>query len=202
MLAHLEQSNDLDFMTDCYNFYWHNEQYDAPAGSYNKLILIGGRMVEVDPSDYDMWATTAWLQWSKWVVWRKDPSRMPDGEDQMHQAYLTLLRGQSHNLTNARYHWEAANTLWLAARGQAREYYPFVLDSYQRVDEFAQDTELKVRARFRLGQVYYRELQNKIDGVYWYKKVLELDPKHQGALDALAEIGANKVPSRSEAAIK
>ena len=191
VMANLDKTADLDLLSDCFNFYWHNQQFDAPEGSYNNIVSIGKRIVVVDPSDYDTWTTTAWILWSKWVTWSHNPEKMPDGATKLGEAYRLLLDGQSHNLTNAIYHWQAATTMWVAAKSYSPEFYPFVLDSYQRADVFATNNDLKIRARFKLGLIYQNELKQNAEALYWYHQVLELDPTHTGALNGIKEIGAN-----------
>lgn len=186
VLQDLNGQQDTDLLRECMGFYIDNQQFDSPQGSYNKAIRLGYQIVSVDHKDIDTYTTMAWLLWSKWVSWTKNPNRMPDGEGKADQAIKLLNWGKQWNQKSGRFYKESADTIWPLAKYYRADLYEFVIENYRKADLLAgSDDLIKIRIRLNLGHAYRQINENKI-AISWYKKVLEIAPNNEVALQYLA----------------
>lgn len=186
VLGDLPCQHDTGLLKECMGFYIDNQHFDNPAGSYNKAIRIGYRIVTIDRKDIDTYTTMAWLLWSKWVSWTKNPNRMPDGEGKADQAVELLNWGKQWNQKSERFYKESADTIWPLAKYYRTDLYEFVIENYRKADLLAGENDLvKVRVRLNLGHAY-RQIHEDRTAISWYKKVLEIAPKNEIALHYLA----------------
>lgn len=186
VLGDLPCQYDTGLLKECMGFYIDNQQFDSPQGSYNKAIRIGYRIVTIDHKDIDTYTTIAWLLWSKWVSWTKNPNRMPDGEGKADQAVELLNWGKQWNRKSERFYKESADTIWPLAKYYRTDLYEFVIENYRKADLLAGENDLvRVRVRLNLGHAY-RQIHEKQNAIYWYKRVLELAPANDIAIRYLA----------------
>lgn len=170
---------DTNLLRECMGFYLDNQQYDSPAGSYNKALRLGYQIVSSDRRDVDTYTMMAWLLWSKWVCWTKRPNQMPDGEGKADEAIELLNWGKQWNSQSARFHKESADTIWPLAKYYRTDLYDFVIENYRKADLLAVANDFfKVRVRLNLGHIY-RQTGRKRPAVYWYQRVLEIAPDNE-----------------------
>ncbi len=186
MIAELSTSTDLDLMSLLMDWYWHHEHLDTPPASFERIIRMGYRYVEVEPTAGSIYCNTAWLLWSRWVTWKQDPEKMPIGAGGAEAAQQVLLRGRAANPTDAAHLFEAAMTLWGLARFHDQKYYQFILDSLHQAEQCAKEPQLHARIRMTLGHVY-KQLGQREQAKQWYEKVLEVDPENEIAPRILRE---------------
>lgn len=188
VLLDLPCQYDTGMLKECMGFYIDNQQFDSPPGSYNKAIQIGYRIVTIDHKDIDTYTTMAWLLWSKWVSWTKNPNRMPDGEGKADQAVELLNWGKQWNQNSERFYKESADTIWPLAKYYRTDLYKFVIENYRKAELLAGENDsVKVRIRLNLGHAY-RQIHEKQNAIYWYKRALELAPANDVALRCLASL--------------
>ncbi|TVM03947.1 MAG: hypothetical protein CV087_02735 [Candidatus Brocadia sp. WS118] len=186
VLQDLQSQYDTDVLKECMGFFIDNQQFDSPQGSYNKAIQLGYQIVNVDHKDIDTYTTMAWLLWSKWVSWTKNPDRMPDGEGKADQAVELLNWGKQWNQKSERFYKESADTIWPLAKYHRTDLYEFVIENYRKADILAGSNDLiRVRIRLNLGHAH-RQIHEHKTAIYWYKRVLEIAPKNEIALHCLA----------------
>ena len=175
---------DKEILYSCSAFYWHNGGYDDPPSSYNNVIKIHYRLLTLDPRDVDTYGTTAWLLWSKWVTWKKDPQAMPDGEGKKDESIRIFDNGITYNRRNALFYNEYAGHMLGFLKDYER-----AIELYKRTDELATDNKLREQARLNVARCYRHIGQNE-SAIIWYKAVLEINPQNQNAINALAELEA------------
>lgn len=195
VMDRLDRVTDQDQLARCTDFYWHNAGYENPPGSFNNVIRIGYRIIALDPQATSTYTGIAWLLWSKWVTWKKNPENMPDGETKADESIALLMRGRKANPTNAEYHLDAAQTIEPFARHHQPARNAFVLESYALADRYAQVDSIKIRARLSTGHVL-RRLGEKEKALRSYEAVLVLDPQNRVALRCIEEL--KKVDTLSE----
>ncbi len=169
------------------NFLWHNQGLDDPPASYNNVIALYKRAIEIDPAYKQQYFVAAWLLYSKWAVWNRDPERMPDGENKMTAAIEVLGQGSEEFRDSAPYHYRAALTL--NTPYDVPEQHEFVEKMLRKADALAgeEEEELKIRARLTLG-VYFKRRGRQEEAEKWFRKTLELDPAHEPASRYLQEL--------------
>ncbi|HQU30386.1 MAG: hypothetical protein HRU72_12770 [Planctomycetia bacterium] len=188
VLQDLEWQYDTEQLRECMGFYIDNQQFDSPQGSYNNAIRIGYQIVAINHKDIDTYTTMAWLLWSKWVSWTKNPNRMPDGERKADQAVELLNWGEKWNQKSVRFYKESADTIWPLAKYHRTDFYKFVIENYRKAELLSGANDLsKVRIRLNLGHAY-RQIREKKTAIYWYKKVLEIAPTNETAIRYLAHL--------------
>ncbi len=185
----LKNCIDVELMCQLNEFYWHHGHLDNPPGSFDSIIRISYRVLELEPQTASIYADTAWLLWSRWVTWKQDPEKMPIGENDDKTAVALLLRGRKACPDNAAYHFDAAMTVWGLARHHKPEYWGFILDSLQLAKKTVKPENqwLNVRIRMTLGHVY-RQLEQYDDARKAYQSVLEVDPENAIAQRLLKEM--------------
>ena len=182
VMKKLDFISDLDPLYTCSAFYWHNGEFDNPPGSYNNMIKINYRVLVLDPTDADTYSTTAWLLWSKWVTWTKDPQAMPDGESKKDESISIFEKGIRYNRYNALFYNEYANHMF----GFIGDF-DKAIELYKLTNEFALQDKLRVQARLSVARCY-RHIGQIESAKEWYKAVLEIDPQNQNALKSLREL--------------
>jgi tetratricopeptide (TPR) repeat protein len=187
--ADLAHCIDVELMCQLNEFYWHHGNLDTPPGSFDSIIRISYRVLELEPTSASIYTDTAWLLWSRWVSWKQDPEKMPVGEDDDKTAIALMLRGRKACPDNASYHFDAAMTAWGLARYHKPEYWDFILDSLKLARKTVKPEEhwLNVRIRMTLGHVY-RHLQRLDEARKAYESVFEVDPENAIAKRLLKEM--------------
>ncbi|MBT3374161.1 MAG: tetratricopeptide repeat protein [Lentisphaerae bacterium] len=186
-LEHLDELRDPELAAVLGEHLWHHQNEDSPPGSYNGIIALAYRQVELDPQVVRAYTDTAWLLWSKWVSWKQDPEGMPDGEDGVTRALALLRRGAEANPDSARYHYDAGMTLMPLARSHLPDLYPTVNRHLERAVDLSDDLRLRILAGRQLGHNF--RLAGDVDSAErWYRRVLELDPDNIPAKDCLRRL--------------
>ena len=178
----------VDALLSCMDFYFSNPEYDEPEGSFNNILKLGARVVEVDPLQASTYTNVAWLMWSKWVTWKDNPERMPDGADMADRAVAFLRQGEQALANDALYRKDEGDTIWPLAQFHLPDLYAFVIESYRAANALTADPAVQVRVRLNLGHVY-KQLQQNTEAATWYRAVLEVDPDNAVAKRSLAEVG-------------
>lgn len=162
----------------CSDYIWHNAGLDNPPGSFNEIINLMLRRIELDPQVIDPYATTAWLLWSKWVTWKDDPEQMPDGKTGVDRAVRLLEQGRMANPDNASYHFETAATVMPLARFHREDLYDFVIANLKRAHSLAESDDFKARIGKFLAH-NYRHADQPEAALEWYEKAVSLDPEDE-----------------------
>ena len=179
----------IDVLSD---YLWHNQQLDSPPGSYNGIIAFLERRIELYPMNYSQYADAAWLWWSKWVTWKKNPDKMPDGEGGVEKAIELLHKGRAANPESAKYFFDAAMTISSLARYHLPEKYEFVENFILKAEELVDDEgDQRKHVRIRLSVAHmYRIREKHGKAIEWYRKVLEVEPENEIALRYLKRLEA------------
>ncbi|MFP4176128.1 MAG: tetratricopeptide repeat protein [Candidatus Brocadiia bacterium] len=175
----LVSSAVIDVISD---YLWHNQGLDSPPGSYNGILKLLDRRIELDPMNNSQYCDAAWLWWSKWVRWKDNPEEMPDGEEGVEKALKLLKKGRAANPKDPEYYFEAAMTINPLARFHVSEQYDFVEAFLLRAEELVseENDEMLVRVRKSIAHMYrLREMPER--AIQWYRKVLEVDPENEVA---------------------
>jgi len=187
-LQDLNRQYDTDLLRECMGFYLDNQQFDSPEGSYNKVILLGYKILDVDRQDVDTYTTMAWLLWSKWVCWTRNPNQMPDGEGKADEAIRLLNWGKQWNQKSVRFFKESADIIWPLAKYYRADLYEFLIENYRKADLLAgSNSLLRTRVRLNLGHIY-RQIGKKNLASYWYQRVIEIAPNNEVANRYLAHL--------------
>jgi len=184
---HVEVLTDVGFIMKLSDILWHNQALDRPPGSFNDIIRLHYRVLELDPTAVDVTTTTAWLLWSKWVTWKRDPEAMPDGKTKLREALALLEQGSTQNAGNARYAYEAARILTPVARFHRKDLTQTVLHYLKTAHRLETDPRRLVRIRLDIAH-QYRLGGNRKKAREWYRDVLKLDPKQRVALSYLDKL--------------
>ncbi len=188
VLQDINRQYDTDLLRECMGFYLDNQQFDSPQGSYNKAIRLGYQIVNVDHRDIDTYTTMAWLLWSKWVCWNKNPGQMPDGDGKADEAVELLNWGKQWNSKSARFYKESADIIWPLAKHYRTDLYDFVIENYREADLLTEANDpLRVRIRLNLGHIY-RQTGQKRPAMFWYRRALEIAPGNEVAGRYLAQL--------------
>lgn len=186
MMAELDKSTDMDLMWLLMDWYWNHQWLDKPVGSYEGIIRLGNRYLEMEPRTASVYCDNAWLLWSRWVVWKKEPQRMLIGEGGDEAALRVLLQGRAACKEDAGYHFDAAMTMWGLANAHNAKYFDFIKESLQLSEKHASSPQQHVRARLMLGHTC-RIMNQFEEARQWYQRVVELDPNHEVASRMLRE---------------
>lgn len=193
MMAELDHSIDTDLMWHLMDYYWHHGHLDDPPASFQRTILMSYRFVQLEPQSPAIYNNAAWLLWSRWVSWKRDPENRQRGEGDDERAHQFLLEGRKTNATDPEYHFDAAMTLWGLANYHDKKYFDFVRDSLLLADQYATETKLQMKVRLMLGHTYRvtgkTELARKA-----YQRVLEVDPDYEVAKLLIQELDAPTPP--------
>lgn len=187
--SHLDTSIDIELMSQLTDWYWHHGHIDIPPGSFDSIIKLSYRIVQLEPQSPQVYCNAAWLLWSRWVSWKQDPEKMPIGEHDDQTAIKFLLQGRKACMDDAAYHHEAAMTVWGLARHHNSEYFNFIIDSLKLAEKAIKPDNqwLHIRIRLTLGHTY-RQLKDTDNALKAYRSVLELDPKHEVAIRIIDEL--------------
>jgi len=187
MMQQLDESNDANLMWLLMDHFWHHQEFDTPPGSYERIIRLCYRYVELEPQSPTVYSNAAWLLWSRWVTWKMNKDKVTIGEGDDKAALRFLLRGREANMDNAHYHFDAAMTLWGLAKNHDASYYQFIVESLKLGDTKVTETRLQIRIRLTLGHAY--RYQKKYDEARKaYQSVLVIDPEHKIATRILGEL--------------
>lgn len=176
--ANLQNVYNQDVLYDCINYYWHHSGDELR----DKTIAMHYRLTELDPHNADIYGSCAWLLWSKWVNWTKDPVNCPGGEGKKEESVALFEKGLKINQNSLEY-----------AEAYASHMYGFLEDwaasikLWQRVDSMASDVHTKSLARRSVAHSY-RKLGQIESAKEWYRKVLEVDPENTVAKNWLKEL--------------
>ncbi|MEO5667689.1 MAG: tetratricopeptide repeat protein [Bdellovibrionota bacterium] len=188
VLRNVERVRDKGVLLGCMDFYFSNQDLDPQPGSFNAVVRLGYRVLELDPSEVETYGNVSWLLWSKWVSWKEDPARMPDGQNKLAEAVALLDRGETFNSQSVEYFIEAANTLWPVAEYHDASLYARVIRWYRSANEgLATSDPRKIRTLLNLGHIH-RKLGLKPDARRYYEAVLEIDPDNAVALRSLKSL--------------
>ncbi|MBN2449632.1 MAG: hypothetical protein JXR77_04545 [Lentisphaeria bacterium] len=184
---HRQVLSDPEFVATIADHFWHHQGLDRPPGSYNRLIDMNLRIIELAPREADAYSTTAWLLWSKWVSWKTDPERMPDGEGKVEKALALLAQGEKLNGNAPDYLYQAGTVLTPLMRFHRPDLHDTVRDYLLRAATAAGDGPLAVRTRRALAAHFF--LRQEYDqATLWYRRLLEVDPENEVATRRLREI--------------
>lgn len=179
MADHAQRHSNLEKVSECVDVIWHSH---TDVG-YKRLIALGKRVVELDPSDYEMTTTVAWLYYSKWVMWKNGNENVgPEDEHAMEKAlaYLDAQSKHPENEFNSSYHMAAAHLLAPAAKVHDGGLFPTVIRYYLKAEVFSDDPSVKLRARLSIAHAY-RHSGKCERAEAWYKKALSIDPENRAA---------------------
>lgn len=190
LIQNLDTVTNIDDLALCSDFYWHFQQLDKPAGSYNNIIKIGYRIIELDPNVFNEYIINAWLLYSQWIQWKGNPQEHPYGENKEKEAVEVLKKGMPWHANNAEYFWKAALTIKPIAQWHLPEYYSFVIENLEIANELDANNKLKARIRLDLAHVY-RHQDKKELAIKWYRAVLEIDPENPIAKKFIKELQDN-----------
>jgi len=185
--SHADSIEDVQLLARVADHFWHNQELDSPPGSYNRLVKINLRLLEIVPHETALYGTTAWLLWSKWVSWKQDPKSMPDGKTKLDEALALLARGDKANPGDATFLLEAGTVLMPVVKHHRPDLAPTVDDYLRRAAEAATAGKIAVRARRTYaGFLFSREQYATARS--WYRKLLEVAPNNEVARRRLREL--------------
>jgi hypothetical protein len=187
LVANINKSRNVELMYECYDFYWHGGN-DPLGGQFTSMVKIGRRVVAVNPQDAQMYTGTAWLEWSGYVTWLKNPSEVPDGAGRADSAVQLLNQGLKYLGEDPLFRKDVADTIWPLAKNYRKDFFPFVITNYEAMLDLTKDVKLKVRAALNIGHIYRRDLQDTALAIVWYKKVLEMEPDNKVAKNYLEQL--------------
>jgi len=188
VLRDVERIRNTQKLMTCMDFYFNNPMLDPEPASFNAIIRIGYRILELEPTNVPLYGNVSWMLWSKWANWKRDPSSMPDGEAKLQEAITLLENGARRNPHSADFFVEAGNTLAPIIFNHDTSVAPHAIDWYQRADGLLslRDTR-KVRVRLNLGHIF-RKVDRISEARESYESVLRIDPKNKVALRALEQL--------------
>ncbi len=187
VLSTVQSQTDLALLEFCADDFWHHPEKEPLPGSFNAILTLGNRMLELEPLQEDLYGTLAWLLWSKWATWHRSPSEMPDGAGKDLQAIEMLQRGGRLFPDSPSYWASAVAVIFPLAKAYQPGLYPMLIDWSLKVDRLG-DLKQQVRARLDLGLLHLR-LQQMEEAKVWFRRVLEIDPENPTAIRKLKELG-------------
>lgn len=186
VLASVQSQTDLQTLEYCADDFWHHPEKEPQPGSFNAILTLGYRMLEIEPIQEDLYGSMAWLLWSKWVTWHHSAGDMPDGEGRDLEALALIERGGRIFPDSASYWSNAVGVILPLARRYQHHLFPLIIDWALKVDRLG-DVEQQIRARLNIGLIYL-QMKQFADAKVWLKRVLELDPAHPIALRELKKL--------------
>ena len=190
LAKHPESSSNFDLMDRCVDFFWHHGDYDPFGGQYIAIVHIGHRMLQINPRDAKTYTNIAWLEWSGYVTWLKNPAASPDGETRADSALALLQSGMKYLGNNVDYLKDSGDTMWPLASQYRKDFIPFVKSSYEKAFDLTQDFKIKVRTALNVGHIYRKDLADKENAILWYRTVLKFEPDNAVAHRYLKDLGA------------
>lgn len=189
VIDHLDQSVDTELMSQLMDFYWHHGNLDSPPATFERIIQLSYRYVQVEPDAPEIYTNAAWLLWSRWVSWTQAPDTFPKGKGDDETAIAFLLKGSTACKDNAAYHYDAAMTVWGLARHHNEKYFDFILAELNLAEKVIKkdETWLHTRIRLTLGHTY-RHLKQLDKAKKAYESVLQVDPENEVAKRILKEM--------------
>jgi len=197
LLVNLEDSEDVELMARCMDFYWHHQLLDWPPMSYSNVIELSRRYVQLESDDVEVYVDAAWLLWSRWVTWKIHPARMPIGEAGDKAAQQLLLEGREKNMANGQYHYEAAKAMWPVAKYHDSTYYSFVIDSLKLAEKYPESDKAHAATCKLLGHTY-RAMKDLKAAANWYEKGLESAPDDEVLTRMLREVTSGEANQSAE----
>lgn len=192
VLKNLKGTTDIETLTLCSDFFWHHGEYDN--GSFNNVIAIEKRIVQLAPRDIDGITNVIWLLWSKWISWKKDPNSMPDGEFKVEEALEFIKECDLKNFNNFEFYLRVALQLDPLIKNYRIDLLPLSLQYYTKVTMLIPRTangdilSRRLRAELNLGHWYsYKNLDIE-KAIYWYNQALTTEPSNKVAQRRLNEI--------------
>lgn len=176
----LNRIYDLDILTVFSDYFFHNIADEEEALGYAYSIACNQRCLELDPQAEDLYTLNAWLLWSDWVAWQKDPNNLPNREGHITQALELIKKGRAANPASAAYHLDAAQTVFLIANTYRPDLMDFVIRYYHHAEVLATDRDMRIRIYKSLGH-RYRHKGDIETAKHWYREALKLDPEDKVA---------------------
>jgi tetratricopeptide (TPR) repeat protein len=184
---HLDALTDVGFIMTLSDTIWHNHNLDRPPGSFNDIIRFQYRILDIDPGLADVYSTIAWLLWSKWVTWTREPERMPDGDSKLEEALAVLERGAEANAQDAAYMYEAAKVLNPVVRFHRPDLSGTVIEYLLKAYSLEKEPQKQIRIRLDIAH-QYRHAGNVAEAAEWYRRALEIDPQQPVACQYLKQL--------------
>lgn len=188
LVHNVQNTRDLELLQTCYDFFWANPDLDPLGGQFTSMILIGKRVVKLVPTAATYYTNTAWLDWSGYATWLRDPESVPDGEFRAEDAIELLESGMPYLGNNLAYLKDCADTIWPLASYHKKNLLPWVVDRYQKVFHLSPDQTIRIRVGLNLGHLYRKDISDKVIAIEWYKKVLEIDPDNAVAIKFIKQL--------------
>jgi len=188
---HAARLKDPEFLMAVSDHFWHNQELDDPPGSYNRLVDLNLRALELAPHAVSLYGTTAWLLWSKWVSWQQDPKSMPGGKTKLDEALALLTRGDRANPGNAEFLCEAGSVLLPVIRYHRPDLAAVAEGYLRRAAETAQGGKIAVKAWRTYAGLLFRGGRYE-EAARWYRKLLEAAPESEVARRRLRQISERK----------
>jgi len=184
---HVDSLDDSAFLMQVSDYFWHHQDQDSPPGSYNRVIRINLRILELEPDAAGLCGTTAWLLWSKWVSWKLQPESMPDGATALDRALALLARGVQAHPQDPRFLLEAGTVLMPLVRRHRPDLAPLMENYLRQAAEAARSGRIAVRAWRTYAGILLQQRRYS-EAARWYRRVLEIDPGNEIARRQLARI--------------
>jgi hypothetical protein len=198
VLVNLNRVTDLDKLSLCSDFFWHNGYYDN--GSFNNVIAIEKRIVHLEPQNVSSITNVIWVLWSKWVTWKKDPTNMPDGKNKVDEALQYIQDCEVHNSANPEFYLRVALQMDPLFKYHRNDLIPLSIKFYGRVTALisrSSSQELlskRLRAELNLGHWYSYKNSDLNKAIYWYSEALITDPSNKVAKRRVDEINRSQTP--------
>jgi tetratricopeptide (TPR) repeat protein len=128
----------------------------------------------------------AYLLWSKFATWRKNPAQMPDGEGREKEAIALIEKGGAYFPRDATYWLDAVHTTFPLAKHYWKDHFLKIIGWCRVADRYGNRVQ-KIRARLDIGHSY-QQLERVSDALAAYRSVLEIDPTNRVALREIDEL--------------
>jgi hypothetical protein len=183
---------DENLIVTCIDFFWHSGVYDN--FSYNNVITLNKRLLQLDPTDIETLTNTLWLLYSKWVTWKKDPVVMPDGEGKIDEAFFLIDKYEKYNARNYLFYLNVALQMDALFKYHRNDLIPFSINYYKKVVSLvprtssAEAVKSRLRSELNLGHWYSFKNVDIANALVWYKEALITDPANRVAQRRIKEI--------------
>jgi tetratricopeptide (TPR) repeat protein len=187
VVQNLDTTTDTTLMYQCMDYLFVHNGQDVPVGSFNHVVAIGYRIIQVDPQNEQAYINTAWFLFSKWAAWRHNVQDMPDGEPRMKEALNLLAQGSKTLAGNADFFFDAGELILPEAWYQDAALATQTENYLVQADALLTNKIKKTRTRLDMGHVF-RHIGDKANALIWYRKVLEVDSNNAAALKRIKEL--------------